>query len=69
MHKQMDVAIEDIGSLDETGNEIYVIGNPGFNNASQFVIGDTAKWTFPKAVRDYDGSKSGSTSGSRTTGA
>ena len=55
IHKQVDVAIEDIGALDETGNEIYVIGNPGFNNAAEFVIGDTGEVrTFPKAVRDYD---------------
>jgi outer membrane receptor protein involved in Fe transport len=55
VHKQVDTAIEDIGSLDEKGNEIYVIGNPGFGRASvahQFADGTTVP--FPKAKRDYD---------------
>ena len=55
IHKQVDVAIEDIGSLDATGNEIYVIGNPGFHNAATFVDRRHGEvLPFPKAVRDYD---------------
>jgi hypothetical protein len=52
VHKQVDRAIEDTGSLDADGNEIYVIANPG--------EGLTAlAWTdppvnLPKAKRDYD---------------
>jgi hypothetical protein len=55
VHKQVDVAIEDVGSLDAQGNEIYVIGNPGFGLSSiahQFADGTTV--TFPKGQRDYD---------------
>ena len=51
VHKQIDIAVEDIGSLDETGNEIYTIGNPGFSLAANTGFGPA----FPKAVRDYDG--------------
>ncbi len=55
IHKQVDVAIEDIGALDATGNEIYVIGNPGLNNAATFSIAGTGEIReYPKAVRDYD---------------
>jgi hypothetical protein len=55
IHKQVDVAIEDIGTLDATGNEIYVIGNPGLHNAATFQVSDTGETRpFPKAVRDYD---------------
>jgi hypothetical protein len=51
VHKQIDIAVEDIGSLDERGNEIYTIGNPGFGLAASTGFGPD----FPKAVRDYDG--------------
>jgi hypothetical protein len=55
IHKQVDVAIEDIGSLDADGNEIYVIGNPGFHNAADFTVaGTNTVLEYPKAVRDYD---------------
>ena len=52
VRKWVDTAVEDIGTLDEAGNEIYIIGNPGFG------ITDIA-WldpqvALPKAVRDYD---------------
>ncbi len=50
VHKQVDTAIEDVGSLDAQGNEIYTIGNPGFGAAAQTGFGPA----FPKAVRDYD---------------
>jgi hypothetical protein len=55
VHKQVDTAIEDVGSLDAQGNEIYVIGNPGLgkaNIAHRFADGSTV--AFPKAKRDYD---------------
>ena len=55
IHKQVDIAIEDVGQLDETGNEIYTIGNPGFGDASDVLLVDgTRAADFPKAVRDYD---------------
>jgi len=55
VHKQVDVAIEDIGTLDATGNEIYVIGNPGLHNGATFQVSDSGETRpFPKAVRDYD---------------
>jgi len=55
VHKQIDVAIEDVGSLDAQGNEIYVIGNPGFGLAdTAHVFADGTRVPFPKAKRDYD---------------
>jgi hypothetical protein len=55
IHKQIDRAIEDVGQLDETGNEIYTIGNPGFGAAADVLLSDGTRVTdFPKAVRDYD---------------
>jgi outer membrane receptor protein involved in Fe transport len=52
VHKQVDKAIEDTGSLDYQGNEIYVIANPGFNlTALAFTNPNVA---LPKAKRDYD---------------
>jgi hypothetical protein len=55
VHKQVDRAIEDIGTLDADGNEIYVIGNPGFGQAETTLItGTTTRIAYPKAVRDYD---------------
>jgi Carboxypeptidase regulatory-like domain len=50
-HKQVDVAVEDIG-IPVPGGEAYVIGNPGFGLAD-----DLAKangFESIKAVRDYD---------------
>ena len=57
VHKQIDVAIEDLGTLDEQQNEIYIVGNPGLNAAtSVFDISGAPVpgVAFPKAVRDYD---------------
>ncbi len=55
IHKQVDVAIEDVGALEENFNEIYTIGNPGFGAAKDFFpFGSTTAVPFPKAVRDYD---------------
>jgi hypothetical protein len=50
VHKQLDKAVEDIGSVDADGNATYVIGNPGYHRAVVAVPGVP----FPKAVRDYD---------------
>ena len=50
IHKQLDKAVEDIGSVDADGNATYVIGNPGFLRATEAIPGVP----FPKAVRDYD---------------
>jgi hypothetical protein len=55
IHKQIDIAIEDVGQLDAQGNEIYTIGNPGFGAAASVFLADgTRVADFPKAVRDYD---------------
>jgi carboxypeptidase family protein/TonB-dependent receptor-like protein len=52
VHKQVDRAIEDTGSLDAQGNEIYVIANPGEGlTALAFTNPEVA---LPKAKRDYD---------------
>jgi outer membrane receptor protein involved in Fe transport len=52
VHKQVDRAIEDTGSLDAAGNEIYVIANPGENLTA---LASTDPITaLPKAIRDYD---------------
>jgi hypothetical protein len=50
VHKQIDKAVEDIGSVDADGNATYVIGNPGYHRASEAIPGVP----YPKAVRDYD---------------
>jgi hypothetical protein len=50
VHKQLDKAVEDIGSVDAEGHATYVIGNPGFHRASEATVGVP----YPKAVRDYD---------------
>ena len=56
VHKQIDRAIEDVGVLDEAGNEIYTIANPGFGLRASFIPdGGTTPITYPKAKRDYDG--------------
>lgn len=51
VHKQVDRAVEDIGSLDAQGNELYTIGNPGEGLTTEAVAGTP----YPKAQRDYDG--------------
>jgi len=52
VHKQIDRAIEDTGSLDAQGNEIYVIANPG-ENLTALAYTDP-KVNLPKPKRDYD---------------
>jgi hypothetical protein len=51
VHKQLDRAIEDTGSLDADGNEIYVVANPGEGLTKIAYPGVD----LPKAKRDYDG--------------
>lgn len=52
VHKQIDRAIEDTGSLDADSNEIYVIANPGEGlTALAFT---NPKVALPKPKRDYD---------------
>jgi hypothetical protein len=53
IHKQVDVAIEDIGTITPEGNEAYAIGNPGFGVAT--IAHLTPLKEIPKAKRDYDG--------------
>lgn len=51
-HKQVDVAVEDIGFIASTGGEAYVIGNPGRGlSAQQSAAGGFIPL---EAVRDYD---------------
>lgn len=50
-HKQVDVAVEDIG-IPTPGGEAYVIGNPGFGLARQ--IAEASGFESIEAVRDYD---------------
>jgi len=52
-HKQVDVAVEDIGSISPaTGGEVYVIGNPGRGLALQQA--QAGGFTPLEAVRNYD---------------
>lgn len=52
-HKQVDVAVEDIGSISPlTGGEVYVIGNPGRGLALQQA--EAGGFQSLEAVRDYD---------------
>ncbi len=51
VHKQLDRAVEDIGSLDANFNEIYTIGNPGFGRSTIAFPGVA----LPRAAREYDG--------------
>ncbi len=55
VHKQLDYAIEDVGTLGENNSEIFTMGNPGFGRAATFYPeGGTAPLPFPRAKRDYD---------------
>ena len=56
VHKHVDRAIEDIGTRDADGNEIYTVGNPGFGRASVFYPDEPSPTSrpLPIAVRDYD---------------
>ncbi len=51
-HKQVDIAVEDIGFISATGGEAYIIGNPGRGlSAQQSRVNGFAPL---EAVREYD---------------
>jgi hypothetical protein len=52
VHKQVDTAIEDTGSLDAQGNEVYAIANPG-EGVVEFAF-TNPDVRLPKPIRDYD---------------
>ena len=52
VHKQVDRGIEDTGSLDADGNEIYIIANPG-EGLTEFAFRNPDT-NLPKPKRDYD---------------
>jgi len=52
VHKQIDRAIEDTGSLDAQGNEIYIIANPGEGLTELAFTNPNVN--LPKPKRDYD---------------
>ena len=52
VHKHVIRAIEDTGSLDAEGNEIYVIANPGENLTALAFTNPNVN--LPKPQRDYD---------------
>ena len=55
VHKQLDQALEDIGTIDAGQNELYTVGNPGYGWAATFYPqGGTDPIPVPKAKRDYD---------------
>jgi len=51
VHKQLDRAVEDTGSLDADGNEIYIIANPSEGLTAEAFPGIA----MPKPKRQYDG--------------
>jgi hypothetical protein len=52
VHKQIDRAIEDAGSQDAAGNEIYIVANPG-EGLTELAFADP-EVKLPKPKRDYD---------------
>ena len=55
VHKQIDRAVEDTGTLDAQSNGRFTIGNPGFGRVASFYpFGGTSPLPLPKAKRDYD---------------
>jgi hypothetical protein len=52
VHKQIDRGIEDTGSLDADGNEIYIIANPGEGLTALAFTNPPVN--LPKPKRDYD---------------
>ena len=52
VHKQLDRMIEDTGSLDAEGNEIYIIANPGEGLTKLAFVNPDTPMPLPK--RDYD---------------
>jgi outer membrane receptor protein involved in Fe transport len=56
VHNKLTRSIEDVGSLDATGNEVYFAANPGEGVATtMFVTGLTQPFNTPKPLRQYDG--------------
>jgi len=53
VRKWLDRAVEDTGSLDAAGNEIYIIANPGFGLTRLAWVNPDVEQ--PKAKRTYDG--------------
>jgi len=51
-HKQVDVAVEDVGILTADGGEAYIIGNPGRGTVAE--ISQANGFALLDAVRDYD---------------
>lgn len=51
-HKQVDVAVEDVGILTAEGGEAYIIGNPGRGLVAQ--ISEANDFAVQEAVRNYD---------------
>jgi len=56
VHNKLTRAIEDVGSLDSTGNEIYFAANPGEGVAAMRTLrtGLTGPYATPKPLRQYD---------------
>ena len=56
VHNKLTRTIEDVGSLDATGNEIYFAANPGEGVATTMFVHrpDCAASTTPKPLRQYD---------------
>ena len=55
VHNKLTRSIEDVGSLDASGNEIYFAANPGEGVATtMFVTGLTAPFATPRPLRQYD---------------
>jgi hypothetical protein len=55
VHNKLTRAIEDVGSLDAGGNEVYFAANPGEGIATtMFVTGLTKPFATPKPLRQYD---------------
>ncbi len=50
--KKLDRAVEDIGFINATGSEVYIIGNPGLGLAKSAY--ETNGWIATPAVRNYD---------------
>ena len=56
VHNKLTRTIEDVGSLDATGNEVYFAANPGEGIATtMFVTGLTTPFNTPRPLRQYDG--------------
>ena len=57
VHNKLTRAIEDVGSLDATGNEIYFAANPGEGIAATRMLrhrADRQPFATPKPLRQYD---------------